>query len=258
MACSFQELVQSELSHVPSAWMQGRALFGGAPFAVAARAAAALVPVDRPLRSFQGAFVGPVTGPAAPQAEVIREGRSYTSVRSSIVQDGTARCELLLTYGADRPGTIELPVPTRVLASPDGLGSMPFIEGVMPNFVRFFDLRWVTGHPPFSGASAAGFEGWCAHRTDPGDPVSAILGLIDAWPSPALALMTAPAPASSVTWGLNLVCVPDRVAAGEFFYFEAAVSAVTGGHAHCTGRLWSPEGKLVAESMQLVAVYGGV
>ena len=75
-----------------------------------------------------------------------------------------------------------------------------------------------------------------------------------AWPAPVLPLMNAPAPASTVTWMVDIVGAID----GEpdaWWRFAADTVAANGGHASVEARLWGSDGALVAVSRQLVAEF---
>ena len=138
---------------------------------------------------------------------------------------------------------------------PERVPSVPFVEGgPFPSFLRHFDMRFATGAIPWSGADQAGFGGWCRHRTTATGP-EALLGLIDAWPPPVLALLPRPTPSSSVTWSAHLLETELSEPDG-FYWFRAEAVDAARGYSGLRGWLHASDGRLVAHADQLVAVFG--
>jgi hypothetical protein len=96
-------------------------------------------------------------------------------------------------------------------------------------------------------------------RDDGAVDTAAVLSLIDAWPPPEIAMADRPFPLSSVTWQVNLMAdLPaGGVAAEAWWFFESRTLAGDGGYTDSAGRLWGPDGGLVATSRQLVAEFFG-
>jgi acyl-CoA thioesterase len=144
------------------------------------------------------------------------------------------------------------------LPAPDAGLAIPYLPGITPVFVQHFDLRFTAGAPPFTRQRGPlSHEGWCRHRTDPGPSHAALLGLLDAWPSPALQALGGPAPASTVSWSVQFAHVPQRITTDDAFFFRARVLSADGsGYVTMRGELYDAEGLLVAHLEQLVTVYG--
>jgi len=244
---------------VPADWMQGRTIFGGLQAAAALRAAQQLVDPDRRPRSVSVSFVGPSgSEPLRLQGQVLRAGGSLTHARVDVVGSEGVACAVTTALGKPRDSSVHRPSPTtEVPAEPGGLQLM-HIEGITPAFVQHFDIRWTEGQPPFTGAEGElAHAGWCRHRTAPGPPAAAVLGLLDAWPSPALQGLRGPAPASSVTWSAQLCRVPEQITVDDAFYFRARVLCAPGSaYVTMRGELYDRDGGLVAHLEQLVMVYG--
>lgn len=244
---------------VPSSWMQGRTSFGGIPAAVGLRAIRAVVAdPSRAPRSVHTSFFGPLgPEPARVTAQVIRAGRYLTHARAEIHQGDELRAQVMATLAADRESGVVVegpPMPER--KGPEGLVDMPHLEGVAPTFTQYFAFRWTDGGMPFTGSSEARLGGWCRHRTEPGpDPFVAILGLLDAWPSPFVSMFPRPAPASSVTWTTNFFEVPDALDPEAWCWFGSEGLAARSGHAGMRGALYGPKGRLLAAVEQLVALF---
>jgi len=138
-------------------------------------------------------------------------------------------------------------------AKPESLVELPYLPGLTPEFTRHVELRWADGGPPFSGAHEARTRGYCRFRKPSGD-VEGLVGLLDAWPSPSLSVLAAPAPASSVTWTAHLLHPPRP--SNDWFAFEYETAVGEQGFHTVVGRLHGPDGRLVAWTEQLVAVFG--
>jgi acyl-CoA thioesterase len=251
------------LVHLPPSWGQGRSTFGGLQAALLLEAMAALVPQDGPVRrarSLQISFMAPVTGATELEVELLRHGGSATLVRASLHAGGSKQvCTTALgCFAAARESKIEQQPPVRPsLRGPDGLISLPHVEGVTPSFLRWYELRWATGGPPGSGIPDAGFSGWVRAREHVvGVGPAWIAALVDAWPAPALQTPRRMIPASSLNWMLDFPEQDQAAAADEWWTFAVEADRTSEGWSHTHARLWSPNGKLVATSSQLVAVFG--
>ncbi|MEL6416304.1 MAG: acyl-CoA thioesterase domain-containing protein, partial [Pseudomonadota bacterium] len=77
----------AHLSHAQD-WMQGRTLYGGASALVAYTMATRAFTDLPPLRAAQIGFVAPVGEEIELSAEIVRQGRNVTQVRSEIHSDG--------------------------------------------------------------------------------------------------------------------------------------------------------------------------
>lgn len=238
-------------------WTQGRATFGGVLSGLALRVLDDVVDGERTLRSVLVSFVGPASpGPVTVTARVLRAGRALTQAEARVSQDGRELAVVVAAYGALRQTGIAWPAAERgEVPPPESLPVFPYLPGITPVFTQHFDYRWATERYPFTGADQPAI---CGHlRPAEGEgPVDAamVLALIDAWPAPVLSLAQGPAPASTVTWMVDLVgpIDPDPT---RFWFFEGAATAAGEGYADIHGKLYGPEGRLVATSRQLVAEF---
>jgi acyl-CoA thioesterase len=243
---------------VPATWMQGRTSFGGIAAAVGLRALRSLVDEARRPRSVHVSFFGPVgSDPARVTAEVVRHGSSLTHARAELRQGGELRTQITGTFATDRESDAVVeaaPRPER--PAPEEVAQMPFIDGLMPAFTRYFAFRWTDGDLPYSGSRHPQLGGWCRHETDAGpDPYVATLALIDAWPSPMVSMFRRPAPASSVSWTTMFFDVPPTIDPGGWWWFHAEPTAARAGYGGLRGSLYAPDGRLAATTEQLVALF---
>lgn len=251
-------------TQMPSDWGQGRSSFGGALTGIALAAMEAVLPRNagepaRRCRSMLVSFVGPIAaGPIELSASVVRHGRSATNVSASVAQGGSVGCSIMASFASPRPSAIEIPsAPRPELVGPEGLVAMPFVPGLVPSFVRHFELRWASGGPPGAGLAGHSFTGWGRFREHAERPLGPawIAALVDIWPTPAMQMLRMPAPASSLTWALDFVDEDPQAASDEFWAIAVETDRASGGWVHTRARLWSPSGMLVATSSQTVALF---
>jgi acyl-CoA thioesterase len=241
---------------VTADWSQGRAAFGGLLAGQMLRAAETLIP-PLSLRSVMVDFLAPVApGEVALTATLLRAGRSMSRVEVHLSQASRRCATLLAAYGPPRATALSLPGPAAPDA-PEDLTPMPWIEDVIPRFTQRFDYGYSGGRFPFTGQSSPGVGGLVRLREPVPVDAAVILALIDAWPSPALPMLTRPAPASTVSWMVNLSGGIPESSPTAWWRFEAELISSSSGFSDTEGRLWSPDGRLVATSRQLVAEFSG-
>lgn len=240
-------------------WAQGRASFGGVVSALGLRASARTAGEGRALRSVMVDFAAAVApGPVDVRVEVLRAGKALTHLSSRIEQNGQCCAVVTAAWGGARKSAISVDGERAPqVMKPDAITPFPYIEGVTPVFTQHFDYRWTGPGIPFTGQQKAELGGWVRHKEPAVLDGAGVLALIDAWPAPVLPLLEKPAPASSVTWMVNLAALPE---AGTFspdawWLFDAVATGARDGYADVSGRLWSPAGELVATSRQLVAEF---
>jgi len=214
----------------------------------------------RRCRSMMVGFVGPVAaGELELCASVTRHGRSATHVSASLVSDGSLGCAVMASFASPRPSAIEVcGLPRPELVGPEQSIAMPEVAGVIPIFVRSFDMRWAIGGPPGSALAESSFAGWVRFREHHSGPLGSawIAALIDAWPAPVMQMLRKPAIASSLTWSVDFVDHDPEAASDQWWAFAVDTDRASGGWVHTRGRLWSPNGVLVATSTQTVALFG--
>jgi acyl-CoA thioesterase len=247
------------VGEVRAEWTQGRAAFGGIVAGQLVRALELHVPSERSLRSALFDFVAPTAvGKVTIEASVLREGRALTHAQARLVQNGSVCALLTAAYGAPRPSPVQVAGSSApVIAPPEQLARLPYIEGVLPRCTQHFDYRWGSGRIPFSGSDKGQIGGYVRHPS--GGPVDAagVLALIDGWPPALLALLKRPAPTSTVTWMVDILApLPASGSESDAFYrYEADTVAAAEGYGSCDARLWDPSGQLIAASRQFVVEF---
>lgn len=241
---------------IDESWRQGRAAYGGLLAGHALKAMQAIVDPNRPTRALQVVFVAPLKeGPLRVESTLLREGRSVSLAQAQITQDGRLILTASATFGADRPSDIEVePEQAPSFKSPEQCIAMPFLPGITPAFTQHLDYRWIEGGFPYTGHPTPGITGYCRHKTPVDDAALALVGLADAWPSPILPMAKGPAPASSVTWNLQFLSLP-QVPTQAWWTFVYKADHAHAGMSTITGKLYAPDGSLAAISTQLAVVF---
>lgn len=248
------------VASVPDGWGQGRSVYGGLVGALALRAMRGVVAdSDRPPRALQLCFVGPLMpGDVDVEVRLLRRGGSVTHAEARLEQRGETVCAGIGAFAADRESAIEVPAPPRPeTPGPDGLPALPYVPGVYPEFTQHVDYRWAIGSPPFTSSPSREMGGWCRMRDGAGAGTEErVLALVDAWPAAVLSQLDRRAPASSLTWALELIQPEGAHRPGDgWCFYRAETEAARAGYAHAAAALWDPAGRLLALSRQAVAVF---
>ncbi|RMQ94428.1 putative acyl-CoA thioesterase II [Pseudomonas savastanoi pv. glycinea] len=246
---------------IPAEWAQGRASFGGLMAALQYEAMRAKVPEGRPVRSLAITFVGPAEPgvPIAFDVEVLREGKAVSQLLGRATQNGQVMTLIQGSFGASRESVISVkadPAPT--LKPLEACPQLPFVSGMMPEYLRFMELRWALGGLPFSNTPSPAIGGYVRFRDIEEGPSSEahVLALVDAWPPALLPHLSKPAPGSSLTWTIEFVQPMPVLGTLDWCSYRAVIEHARDGYGHTAAMLWSPTGELIAISRQTVTVFG--
>lgn len=254
-------------TNIPSGWAQGRATFGGLVAAMLYRHVEATLeqaseaPVaNTPLRSLTVSFVAPAeAGELQASARILRAGRSAVQIEAHASQGDQVVTAALASFGKPRTSAIAVATDAAPeFPKPESCEALPYIEGLVPEFTRHFDYRICAGALPFSGHREGRIGGWVRFRESAGPATTAhLLALIDAWPPAVLPMLKTVAPASSLTWTVELM--PAAMTAdgdsGDWWQYLAEVEQAEDGYAVIQARLWNSRGVLMALTRQTVTVF---
>ncbi|MBC3951668.1 acyl-CoA thioesterase [Pseudomonas folii] len=246
---------------IPAEWAQGRASFGGLMAALQYEAMRAKVPEGRPVRSLAITFVGPAE-PGVPitfEVEVLREGKAVSQLLGRATQNGQVMTLIQGSFGAPRESVISVksdPAPT--LKPLEECPQLPFVSGMMPEYLQFMELRWALGGMPFSNTPSPAIGGYVRFRDIEEGPSSEahMLALVDTWPPALLPHLSKPAPGSSLTWTIEFVQPMPTLSTHDWGSYKAVIEHARDGYGHTAAMLWSPAGELIAISRQTVTVFG--
>jgi acyl-CoA thioesterase len=226
---------------------------GGYLLALVARAGVEAVGQPHPL-AVSGHFLSPADpGPAEVEVRRLRAGRSLSTARVTLLQDGQARLEALVTAGRidpkAAPGWSRADGPAGLAPVGDCLPGRPEMPGGQrANILDHLDLRldpatagWVAGRP----ARRLDMRGWVRFSDGRAADPLALLQMVDALPPASFELgLPSWAPTVELTVYLRGIPAPGWLACvvrgqlwqGGWFDEEAEV--------------WDSAGRLVAQSRQ--------
>jgi acyl-CoA thioesterase len=246
-------------------WVQGRGVYGGVVSAAVVNAALRRTDPRRRLRSLSLSFCAPARpGSATIVTRVVREGALVSTLAAEVVgDDGGVIASALLTCAAPRALPVEVAPfaslcrATMPRATPAAeLEPIPVDLPLMPTFAQHLKFRFALGDPPgSSGESRVG--AWLRFR-EPGvtslDEAVAV-GLLDALPPALLSTLSALRPAASVEWHVQFFAgLPRPLAAAEDVLVTAETSVAHEGYAEELDRLWTTDGRLLAQAHQTIAL----
>ena len=258
----YQQVEHQEWIDIPSGWLQGRTVFGGLIAGLLIQKALSVVhDTTKQLLSCNVTFVGPVQeGQAKLTAEVLREGKSVTTLEVRLWQADTVQSILIASFGSQRESRIHvqnLPqVPDYPL--PAQLEKTAYIEGLMPQCFQQFELCWAEGYYPMAGSKVPDFGGWCRFipQLHPNREMKLadLFGLMDVWPPGVLPMFKTPAPASSLTWQITYL-QPIAHQVQDWFKYKVVTEYAEHGYSTEYAYLWDDENRLIAVLRQTVAVF---
>lgn len=235
-------------------WMQGRTMYGGASALIGFTMAQRAFPDLPPLRAAQVGFVAPLGEDIALSAEIVRQGRNVTQVRSEIHSDGKVALTAFWLFAAEREANALRPA--NPLENPPSApeGSGVAMAGQAPSFIQNnFDIRHGQTKEGDHGAT---IRRW-ARLTEEHDldPVSKLVLMGDVMPPGAMRIMTRMGPISSINWSFN-VLDPHTQSEGGWYLAENASQHADAGYSSERLRMWDAKGRQVIDGLQCVAVFG--
>lgn len=241
----------------PDSWKQGRTLYGGLTSSIALHAANELAGESRKLRSALISFVGPSTDEVVATAQSLRSGRTAGTVRASLSSDGEQATEALFTFSDMRESTLLYESePAPEASEPDPKDILDFTGIGAPTFMQNFDVIFVGGAIPMSGAEVPEVVWWARHKDTAAR--NSELGLVclgDILPPAAFTLANAPMKFSSMTWMMDIVR-DDLSSKDGWYLFRSKAEAVRGGFSTQDMTIWNRAGELVAKGRQTITLFG--
>ncbi len=235
-------------------WMQGRTLYGGASALIAYTMATRAFADLPPLRSAQIGFVAPVGEEIALTAQIIRQGRNVTQVRSEILSEGKIALTAFWLFAAEREANAQ-----RASSPPENWPGAPEETALVshafaPAFVaKNFELRHGQAQGEDRGATV---RRWARLTEEHSlDPVAKLILMGDVMPPGAMRIMARQGPISSINWSFNVLDVQSTSRDG-WYLAENASQFAAAGYSSERLRMWDAYGRQVLDGMQCVAVFG--
>ena len=245
---------------IDSSWGQGRSVFGGLSAALVLSHIEAQTGLnDKDLRSINVHFCAAIISEENCQLnyQVLSQGKSIYQIQGQLLQNGQVKTQLMACFGSARESNaiIKQSNATELPAVNKGF-KFPYLKGVTPELVQKVDMRLTSKDMPFSGSEKSEVHGWMRFEDQPNTFSDAgILALIDAWPPAVLTTLQQPAPASTITWNIEFIQPRQYLKKEDYLYYDCQVVQAELGYAHTEGRIYHPNGELLALSRQLVGVY---
>ena len=257
---TFHHLAEHDTVSLEPTWAQGRAAFGGLSAALMLVKLQHAIGRHRVLRSFSVSFVGPIdtNSEVTLVANVLRVGRSVVQGEAKLLQNGEVQAAMLASFGEARDSSAYVPYDVRRprWPAPESVPTLPAEAEGMPAFLQHMDLRWAYGPTPYSGADNADFGGYMRLKNQQGAfTLAHLVALVDAWPPAVTTLLAQPAPASSLTWTLELLQEPKEAEMQDFWQYQVHTDFCRDGYGHTDARVWDKHGNPILISRQTVTVF---
>jgi acyl-CoA thioesterase len=243
---------------IPEDWLQGRTSFGGLTAALCLAAAERAVPDLPPLRSAQFTFVGPAGGVVEMTPRLLRRGRSSVFAAVELRAEGSLATHAVLSFGAARESKYSYRARPMPKAPLPGTTEVFFRSG-KPKFTQHFEAFAAGGQKLVSGARTPEIRLWLRHRDPRGmTSLPGVIALGDTPPPAAYTMLSAPVPASSITWSVEMIDAAAALRApGDAWYLlRSAGEDVREGYSVQDMALWAQDGTLIMLARQTVAIFG--
>jgi acyl-CoA thioesterase len=241
---------------IDPSWMQGRTAYGGISSAVALAAVLYKHQPEKPLRSAQISFVGPVGGDCRVATRVLRQSKSSLFVDAGVSGADGFGTAGLFTFSGDRASHLnydQLVMPD--VPPPEDLEPVPEHKA-RPTFTRHFDMRPTTGPKFVSRQDNANMLTWVRFLEPPQcHPAVALLAMGDALPPAALLLFHEFGPISSMNWAVNMLTDAPATDDDGWWLLTASTLYARGGFSVQDMVMYNRAGQAVATSSQGVAIY---
>lgn len=257
----YQQIEKQEWIDIPEGWLQGRTVFGGfVAGLLIEKAMLSLHGAEKNILSCNVVFVGPVRhGQAKLTSEILRQGKSVTSMEVRLWQDDAVQSVLLVSFGSRRDSSIrvEQTVTAPNYPDPEQLKTIPFAK-FMPECYQHFDVSWAEGFYPMAGSEKPDFGGWARFAPQQHDAramkYADLVMLMDIWPPGVLPMFKTVAPASSLTWHITFV-QPLTHDLFDWFKYKVVTEHAKDGYSTEYAHVWDRNNQLMAILRQTVTVF---
>ncbi|MDF1855264.1 thioesterase family protein [Pseudooceanicola sp.] len=238
----------------PEAWGQGRTLYGGMTAALCWHAATRALPDLPPLRGAQLAFVGPAQGQLEFTVSLLRRGRNSAVVQVACIGAAGPAASAIFTCANPRDSHVAHDlVPAPAAPAPETCEVFHRKPPKLLSFPAKFDIRLVSGSRPLSGGTPEMLV-WTRLLDEAGvDPVTVLLATADVLPPGAMAEMSAWAPVSTMTWGVDFF---QPVTATGWHLLHTYSDQAADGYSLQGSDMWDASGRRVLTARQIVAIFG--
>ena len=239
---------------VAADWSIGSNPNGGYLLALAAKSIAALTPEHPDPLSITVHYLRPGLGsqPFRIHAQVLRSGRQLSTCRATLMQDDSARIEVMAAFGnlgAGAPAVIEPPAPA--IAPPEHcIPRSGDQQGIKLPIMDRLDIRLHPDEVQTKVGGRAQITGWIRFKDARApDPIAALL-FADAFPPSVFGRIGATGWVPTVELTVHL----RRRPAPGWILGQFRTGDLADGRMIEDGTLWDANGRLIAQSRQLALV----
>lgn len=244
---------------IDASWYQGRGAFGGLMAALTLEAMRSAVADDaRRPRSLTIHFCAPAPeGPVSVVTEVLRAGTRVSAATARVERAGKAVTFATASFCRSRDdGARYLHARMPSVAPASELTPVPGDAPGTPAYFVHVEARFCGPILPFAGAERPEIAAWLRLREPVPHEASVAALLIDALPPAIFSTFTAPRPVSSVDFRVDFL---ERFPLAGVAPDEHMLVAITSrwaddGYVEELRDLWTPDGRLVAQCRQLLAL----
>ena len=257
----YQQIEKHEIVDIPEGWSQGRTIYGGLVAGMLMhKAVATIVDPDKILLSCSITFVGPVQQAKAKlSAEILRQGKSVTTIEVRLWQEGAVQTILIASFGAHRRSSITVPISIEAPQYPQ-VTDLEYMKHhpLAPECFKQMQMVWAEGQYPCSASEQPDFGGYfrfepelhANHEMNIAD----VMVAFDMWPPGVLPMFNSMAPASSLTW--QVTCVqPLQSKVHDWLKYKVFTDHAENGYATEHAYLWDKQNHLIAIARQTVTVF---
>lgn len=216
----------------------------------------------RPARSLTLHYLRP---PREGDAELVvtieRAGRTLTNLSARFEQDGRLLALALAAFADARPGPEFLDSPMPAVPPAEEVVPLPEPPVTIPMRARY-ESRFAVGPLPFSGSADAESGGWIRLAPDEVDQDEVVdqhllAAFTDAWIPAVFSKVVGRLGVPTVDLTIHFRAPGLVVPADEWVLTRFRTRAAAEGFLEEDGEIWSPDGRLLAQSRQLAVVLGG-
>ena len=257
----YQAIEKNDWVDLPAGWLQGRTLYGGLAAAMLMHKARSTIQDEQQkLLSCSVTFVGPIEQAQVKlTAEVLRKGRSVTSVEVRLWQNDAVQTIMLASFGAMRESSLmvdqEKSAPE--LTPINDLKVYP-LHPLAPECMKQMQLVWAEGAPPCTASTEPDFAGWMRFHPEMHDnrdmTLTDLMIAFDMWPPGVLPMLKQIAPASSLTWQLTYLN-PLQNKIHDWMKYKVFTDSAKDGYSTEYAHLWDANNRLIAIARQTVTVF---
>ena len=257
----YESIALQEWIDIPEGWLQGRTIYGGLVAGILMyKALVTINDSSKRLLSTSITFVGPVQlAKAKLTAEILREGKSVTTIEVRLWQDNAVQSILVASFGVPRASkiTVQQERTAPVFSHVESLNIVKF-QPPAPQCFQQMDLVWVEGQYPCTGSLKSDFSGWFRFNADfhknRNMNIADLMVAFDMWPPGILPMLDTMAPASSLTWHVTYIHSLETTLY-DWMKYKVFTDSATDGYSTEYAHLWDCRDRLIAISRQTITVF---